>query len=56
MSKGLLRKLLAKGRVIPITKETGQGTLIVGYQRKPGSRHAGEEFLIKKPILTRKAA
>lgn len=46
-----LRQLIRKGRVRPITKIDDQGKeWIVAFERKPGSKKAGQRYNLPKPI------
>jgi hypothetical protein len=47
-----LKKLLAKGHLIPIYNPVGDDLCLVGYRRKPTSRKAHQRpFLLKQPIV-----
>jgi hypothetical protein len=47
-----LKKLLAKGHLIPIYNPVGDNLCLVGYRRKPTSRKASQRpFLLKQPIV-----
>lgn len=51
-----IQKLLAKGRVEPITKTTeGGGLLLLGYRRKARSRKRRQEWTLKKPVVITQA-
>ncbi len=41
----------ALSRMIPISKHIGHEVWIIGWHRKPGSRKAGQEVMLKKPRL-----
>jgi len=46
-----LKKLLAKGHLIPIYNVLGETLCLVGYRRKPSSRKAHQRpFMLKQPI------
>tara|TARA_R110000868_G_scaffold288067_1_gene548414 strand:+ start:3761 stop:3994 length:234 start_codon:yes stop_codon:yes gene_type:complete len=46
-----LKKLLAKGHLIPIYNPVGDNLCIVGYQRKASSRKSHQRpFVLKQPI------
>lgn len=46
-----LKKLLAKGRLIPIYQATEDTIFLIGYQRKTRSRKAHHRpFMLKAPI------
>ena len=47
-----VKKLLAKGHLIPIYNPVGDNLCLVGYRRKPTSRKAHQRpFLLKQPIV-----
>ena len=47
-----VKKLLAKGHLIPIYNPVGDNLCLVGYQRKPTSRKASQRpFLLAQPIV-----
>jgi hypothetical protein len=47
-----LKKLLAKGHLIPIYNPVEGNLCLVGYQRKPTSRKAHQRpFMLKQPII-----
>ena len=46
-----LKKLLAKGHLIPIYNAIGETLCLVGYRRKPTSRKSHQRpFMLKQPI------
>jgi hypothetical protein len=46
-----IKKLLAKGHLIPIYNVLGETLCLVGYRRKPSSRKAHQRpFMLNQPI------
>ena len=52
-----IKKLLSKGRLVPIYKATGDEILLMGYQRKANSRKRSQRpFLLPQPLVLAKVA
>lgn len=50
-----IKKLLLKGRLKPVVKVDGSGNaVLVGYERRPGSRKKHQSFTLKKPQVIAK--